>query len=94
VLPITGTDSCTTSRIFLFYSHNFHCQIVKSCGRTTRVLRRAALAGPERASDRAPRGGGWGYLASRVPFFSRTLSTNHCCCYVYCSYICSRAWCI
>jgi len=28
------------------------------------------------------------------PFFSSTLSTNHCCCYVYCSYKCSRAWCI
>jgi hypothetical protein len=26
--------------------------------------------------------------------FSRTLSINHCCCYVYCSYKCSRALCI
>ncbi len=25
------------------------------------------------------------------PFFSWTSSTNHCCCYVYCSYKCSRA---
>jgi hypothetical protein len=28
------------------------------------------------------------------PFFSWTLLTNHCCCYEYCSYKCSRAWCI
>jgi hypothetical protein len=33
-------------------------------------------------------------LSLPYPFFSSTLSTNHCCCYVYCNYKCSRAWCI
>jgi len=33
-------------------------------------------------------------LSLPYPFFSWTLSTNHCCCYVYCSCKWSRAWCI
>jgi hypothetical protein len=31
-------------------------------------------------------------LSLPCPFFSWTLSTNHCCCYVYCSYKCPRAF--
>ncbi len=33
-------------------------------------------------------------LSLPCPIFSWTLSTNHCCWYVYCSYKCSRAGCI
>jgi hypothetical protein len=33
-------------------------------------------------------------LSLPSPFFSWTPSTNRCCCYVYCSYICFGAWCI